>query len=210
MTRSFTTPALIVAATLGLSACATPFDVTRNAPFTPAAPVIEAATQDWSVVELRIDVPRTLTVSEANSIKPASDIVWREDPLGDRYVQVEELMRAALDPVLQPREGASAPVIVALEVTRFHALTERARYTTGGEHEVEFLVTVANAETGEVLSGPRPVDLTFRASGGQAAIQEEAAGITQRVRITERLQEWARAEFPAPSIDLLAVASAQN
>jgi hypothetical protein len=210
MTRNFTTPALILVATLGLSACAAPFDVTRNAPFTPATPVIEAIAQDWSVAELRIDVPRTLTVSEANSIKPASDIVWREDPIGDRYLQIEELMRAALDPVMQPREGDFTPVIVALQVTRFHALTERARYTTGGEHEIEFLVTVANAETGEVLSGPRPVDLTFRAFGGQAAIQAEAQGITQRVRITERLQEWARAEFPAPTIDLLAVASAQN
>jgi hypothetical protein len=111
--------------------------------------------------------------------------------------------------VLQPRDGAT-PVIVALQVQRFHALTERARYTTGGEHEIEFLLTVANAETGEVLSGPRPVDLTFRAPGGQAALNEEAAGITQRVSITERLQSWALAEFPAPAVDLLSVASAQN
>jgi hypothetical protein len=210
MTRNFFTPALIVAAALGLSACSAPFDVTRNAPFEPVAPVIEAPTLDWSIAELRIHVPRSLSVSEANSIKPAADIVWREDPLGDRYEQVEALLRAALDPVMQPRDGATTPVIVALQVTRFHALTERARYTTGGEHEIEFLVIVANAETGEVLSGPRPVDLTFRAHGGQAAIQAEAQGITQRVRITERLQDWARAAFPAPSVDLQAVVSTQN
>ena len=210
MKRSFITPALIVVAALGLSACTSPFDVTRNAPFDPIAPSVEVATQDWSVVELRIDVPRTLSVSEANSIKPAADIVWREDPIGDRYTQVEALMRAALAPVMQPRDGAETSVVVAIEVTRFHALTERARYTTGGEHEVEFIVTVADAATGQVLSGPRPVDITFRAHGGQAAIQAEAAGITQRVAITERLQEWARAEFAVPAADVVTVASAQN
>lgn len=210
MKRIYTTPALIVAAMLGLSACSAPFDVTRNAPFAPATPVAEAPIQNLSVVELRIDVPRTLTVSEANSLKPAADIVWREDPIGDRYTQVEALMRAALAPVMQPRDGAETSVVVAIEVTRFHALTERARYTTGGEHEVEFIVTVADAATGQVLSGPRPVDITFRAHGGQAAIQAEAAGITQRVAITERLQEWARAEFAVPAGDVVTVASAQN
>ena len=209
MKRIYTTPALIVAAMLGLSACSAPFDVTRNAPFAPATPVAEAPIQNLSVVELRIDVPRTLTVSEANSLKPAADIVWREDPVGDRHAQVETILRDALAPMLQPRDGAT-PVIVALQLQRFHALTERARYTIGGSHEIEFTMTIANAETGEVLSGPRPVDLTFRAPGGQAALNEEAAGITQRVSITERLQDWARSEFPAPAADLLSVASAQN
>lgn len=209
MKRIYMTPALIVAALLGLSACSAPFDVTRNAPFAPATSALEAPIQNLSVVTLRIDVPRTLTVSEANSIRPAAHIVWREDPIGDRHAQVETILRSALTPVLQPREGAT-PVIVALEVQRFHALTERARYTIGGSHEIEFTMTIAHAETGEVLSGPRTVDLTFRAAGGQAALNEEAAGITQRVSITERLQDWARAEFPAPAADLLSVASAQN
>ncbi|NKX43926.1 DUF6778 family protein [Roseicyclus persicicus] len=210
MKRILITPALIVAAALGLSACSTPFDVSRDTPFDPITPVIEAPTQDWSFTAVEIVVPRTLSVSEANSIKPASDIVWREDPLGDRYVQVEAILRDALTPVLQPREGAATPVVVAIEVTRFHALTERARYTIGGEHEIEFMLTVRHAETGQILSGPRPVDLTFRALGGQAAIQAEAQGITQRVRITERLQEWARVEFPAPLATLISVAEVQN
>jgi hypothetical protein len=210
MKRFFLTPALIVAAALGLSACATPFDVSRDAPLAPITPVIEAPTQDWSIASLEIVVPRTLSVSEANSIKPASDIVWREDPLGDRYAQVETLLRDALSPVLTPREGAATPVVVAIEITRFHALTERARYTTGGEHEIEFILTVRHAETGEILSGPRPVDLTFRALGGQAAIEAEAQGITQRVRITERLQAWAQVEFPVPPASLVALAAAQN
>lgn len=210
MKRIFTTPALIVAALLGLSACGTPLDVSRNAAFSTISPVIEAPTQDWSITALQIDVPRTLTVSEANSIKPASDIVWRGDPPGDRYEQIETLMNQALAPVLRPREDAGTPVIVSLEVTRFHSLTERARYTVGGEHEIEFVLTVRHAETGEILSGPRDVDLTFRAYGGRQAIEAEAQGITQAVRVTARLQDWARIEFPTPHLDLLTLVQVQN
>ncbi|MDG3042356.1 DUF6778 family protein [Roseicyclus marinus] len=210
MMKKLLKSALIVAAMTGLSACAMPFDVSRDASITNISPVIATPTQDWSIVEVRIDVPRSLTVSEANSIRPFADIVWREDPMGDRYEQVEALMTEALAPVLRPRDAASTPVIVSLEVMQFHALTERARYTTGGAHEIVFMLTVADARTGRVLSGPRPVDLTFRAAGGQAALAEEAQGITQRVRVTERLQAWARAEFPMPAADLIAVAQAQN
>lgn len=210
MKRIFTTPALIIAAALGLSACAAPFDVTRNVNIDTISPVIETPTQDWSITALQIDVPRTLSVSEANALKPAADIVWREDAPGDRHAQVAAIVTEALSPVMQPREGAATPVIVSVEVTRFHALTERARYTIGGEHEIEFTLTVLHAETGEILSGPRPVDLSFRAHGGQAAIQAEAQGITQRVRITERLQEWARVEFPVPYTDFITVAEFQN
>jgi hypothetical protein len=211
MKRIFTTPALIVAAALGLSACGTtPFDVSRDAPFDNITPVIEAPTQDWSITSYEIIVPRTLTVSEANSIKPASDIVWREDPMGDRYEQIEAIVDQALAGVMVPREGASTPVTVSIELTRFHALTERARYTIGGEHEIEFIVTVRHAATGALLSGPRPVDLTFRAYGGQAAIEAEAAGITQRSRIMSRVQEWARTEFPTPYSDFVTVAELAN
>jgi len=210
MNRFFTTPALIFAAALGLSACAAPFDVSRNASISTIAPVIAAQTQDWSISGVEIAVPRTLSVSEANSIKPAADIVWREDAPGDRYAQVEAILTSALAPVLQPRAGAATPVIVSLEVTRFHALTERARYTIGGQHEIEFILTVRHAETGEILSGPRDVDLTFRAEGGRQAVAAEAQGITQRVRITERLQEWARVEFPSASAGLVLSGDIQN
>jgi hypothetical protein len=210
MKRIFTTPALILAAALGLSACATPFDVSRDAPFDTISPVIEAPTQDWSISGYEITVPRTLDVSEANSIKPRADIVWRGDPLGNRYEQVEGILDQALSGVMVPREGASTPVVVSIELTRFHAVTERARYTIGGEHEIEFIVTVRHAETGAILSGPREVDLTFRAHGGRAAIEAEAAGITQRSRILNRIQDWARTEFPTPISDFMTVAEFQN
>ena len=71
-------------------------------------------------------------------------------------------------------------------------------------------MTVRHAETGALLSGPRNVDLTFRGYGGQAAIQAEAAGITQRVRIMDRIQTWARAEFPTPYSGVMGVAQLAN
>ena len=210
MTRFFTTPALIVAAALTLSACASPSQVSRNAPFESQIPAIEVPMQDWSIQSVQVIVPRSLSVSESNSIKPRSDIVWRGDPMGDRYIQIEQLMQSALVPVLRPRDGAASPAVVTLEVTRFHALTERARYTIGGEHEIEFILTVRHAETGALLSGPRPVDLTFRAEGGRQAVEAEARGITQRVAVIHRLQSWALTEFAPARHDFLTVAQAQN
>jgi len=209
MLTKFKTSALIALAALGLSGCVTTLPVSRDVPL-EITPSIEAATQDWSIESFRIEVPETLVVSEANGYKPSADIVWREDPIGDRYQQVEALMRAALEPVMVPRDGASTPVVVVMEITRFHALTERTRYTIGGEHEIEFDLTVFHADTGLILSGPRHVDLTFEAYGGQRALEAEAQGITQRVRITGRLQDWVAMEFPAPSADYRPVAELAN
>jgi hypothetical protein len=60
--------------------------------------------------------------------------------------------------------------------------------------------TVRHAETGAILAGPEAVDLTFRAYGGQRALEAEQQGITQRVRITERLVGWVRQTFPTTAV----------
>jgi hypothetical protein len=44
--------------------------------------------------------------------------------------------------------------------------------------------------------GPKAVDLTFRGYGGQRAVEAEQQGITQRVRISERLVGWAQRHLP--------------
>lgn len=189
------TAALLGLAALGISACASvpQVDVTQGLPAMGALPT-SVVSGDWQVQEIVIDVPAELTVSESNRLKPRADIVWREDPVGDRYAQVQALMAEAMEFALRPMQG-STPVIVELEVTRFHALSERARYTIGGEHEVEFLFTVRDAETGQALTGPRNIDLTFRAFGGQRAIDAERNGIYQRDRIQSQIIGWARQEF---------------
>ncbi|MBY6200758.1 hypothetical protein KUV65_05245 [Maritalea mobilis] len=197
-------PAVTLGAAMILSGCVTTPAVnvsSRNAGL-DLGPVIDVSTQNWDFARLVVLVPESLEGSEANTIKPRADIVWREDPVGDRHAQVQAVLQAALEPALAPMQGAT-PVTVQIEVTRFHALTERARYTIGGEHEIEFTVTVAHAETGQILSGPREVDLTFRAYGGQQAVDAEAQGITQRVRITQRLQQWVHTEFPQTLVGAL-------
>lgn len=210
MVRFFISPGLILAAALAVAGCASTTAVSRNAPFEAALPTEATAMQDWSIEAVDVVVPRSLSVSEANTLKPRADLVWRGDPHGDRYQQVETLMQDALAAVLKPREGAATPVIVTLTVTRFHAITQRARYTVGGAHEIEFQLALHHAKTGIPLADPRPVALTFRASGGRQAIEEEAQGRTQSVVVSERLQAWAETEFAAARHDFLALAQPQN
>ncbi|MEM9318574.1 MAG: DUF6778 family protein [Pseudomonadota bacterium] len=149
---------------------------------------------DWQLASLEVVVPQSLSVSEQNTIKPRADIVWREDPCCDRHAQVDALMTDALQDALADLDG-SRPVRVELQVTRFHALTERTRYSIGGEHEIEFFLTVFDTATGTILRGPRAVDVTFPASGGDRALAEEARGYFQRDAITDRLHNWAQVEF---------------
>ncbi len=187
--------ALLGLAALGVSACSTVpnVDVTQNITIPGSLPT-QAFAADWNVQEIDIRVPVELEVSEANTLKPGADIVWREDPIGNRHEQVQAIMFEAMEFALRPLDGTT-PVIVEIEMTRFHALSERARYTIGGEHEVEFLFTVRHAETGQPLTGPRPIDLTFRALGGSRAIASERQGIFQRDRIQSQVIGWARREF---------------
>ncbi len=187
-------PALILGVALAVSGCVSTSQVSRDVAFDVPPAVEDIAVQNWRVAGFEVIVPRTLEVSEANTIKPRADIVWRGDPLGDRYEQVDALMTAALEPAFAAVDG-DIPVIVTLEVTRFHCQTQRVRYTFGGEHEIEFILLVRHAETGQILSGPSDVDLTFDAYGGDRAVAAEARGETQAVRITQRLRNWVTQEF---------------
>jgi hypothetical protein len=191
--------ALVGVAALVVAGCTPTTDVSRNLGLLEIGPVADVPRQNWDFAELVVNVPRTLSVSEAHGIKPRADIVWREDAPGDRYVQVEGIMRDALAPALRSMQG-DVPVQVVVELTRFHALTERSRYTIGGQHEIEFVYVVRHAETGALLAGPEAVDLTFRALGGQRAVEAEQQGITQRVRITERLVGWVQGTFPVTGV----------
>lgn len=217
-----------IAAALGLgiilSACGTPDLVTRNAPFDvsgvptsenepTAQPFVTAATQPVApateellpaalaarinVAQINVTVPERLKVSEANRYYPSGDIVWREDPIGDRHAQVERIFRDALAQGTSVFEG-DVPVILDIQVTRFHALTEKARYTVGGVHSIKFRMALRDAKTGEFLSEPHIVEADLAAFGGQQAINAEARGLTQKVRISQHLAEVIRQELVKP------------
>ncbi len=189
-------PAMLLGSVLVLAGCVGGTGVSRDLAFDSPPPAVDnMVTQDWDVIGVDVDVPRTLTVSEANTIKPRADIVWREDPIGDRHTQVDTLMTEALTPAFEQVTG-TVPVIVNIRMTRFHAQTQRVRYSNlPSEQEIEFVMTIVHADTGVILSGPEAFDLTFPALGGNDAVEADAAGLTQRLRITRRLEDWIEAEF---------------
>ena len=140
-------------------------------------------------------VPETLKVSEANSYYPGGDIVWREDPLGDRYAQVQAIFETAMQQGVSEMGEGNLPVYLDVQVSRFHALTEKARYTIGGVHALQFTYVLRNPETGEAYGEPKFVKADFKAFGGARAINAERNGITQKVRIVNQLAEVIRTEL---------------
>jgi hypothetical protein len=204
-------PMLMIGAALALSACAGGQSVTRGNEAAPVGfSVVETATPGaqvlaprYNVQEVRVEVPPGLRVSEANRFYPIADIVWRGEPAGDRYEQVRAIF---LDAFGFGTSGMTVGqgVIVEATVQRFHALTEKTRYTVGGVHAIHFDLTVRDAATGAVLKGPRLVRVDVPAWGGRRALEEERAGRTQRVVIVEGLAQAIRRELSVP------VAAPQN
>ena len=175
-----------------------------------AIPATRAATSDGagalsvapgqapvSVNSVTVLVPRALKVSEANRYLPRGDIVWREDPIGDRHAQVQKIVQDAIVQGVTPLQGPVKADVV-IQVSRFHALTEKARYTTGGVHSITFDLALKNTQTGELLVPVREVRADLDAFGGQQALQAEARGLTQKVRITNHLAEVIRQEVSNP------------
>jgi hypothetical protein len=150
-----------------------------------------------SVHAVKVRVPRSLKVSERNRYLPFDDIVWREDPIGDRHAQVQKIMQDALMRGVTPLEGPGK-VDVEVELVRFHAITEKARYTTGGVHAITFDLTLRDPETGAMVVPQRRIRADLEAYGGQQAINAEALGLTQKARISDHLTEVIREELTNP------------
>ncbi|MDW3184033.1 DUF6778 family protein [Roseobacter sp.] len=190
-----------------IAGCATTDTASRNAPFdtpkagaTPTAQtldgqsIFEATAPSWNVQRVNVTVPETLVVSEANSYYPSGDIVWRGDPAGDRHAQVKAIFETAMARGTSDM-NAGQPVILDVQVLRFHALTEKTRYTIGGIHSISFGVTLRDANSGALLGESRVVKADLRGFGGQQAIDAERAGLTQKVRITDHLAKVIEAEL---------------
>lgn len=194
---------LLMAVGTLVSACAGTSTTSRNAAFDAEGLPLAATEQvgayntDVRVKNITIRVPRSLTVSEGNGYLPSSDIVWRGDPIGDRYAQIGAIFNDAMKKGTAALDGATL-VFLDIEVTRFHALTERARYSTGGVHNINFNVTVRHAVTNAQLGETRRVRADLTAFGGSQALAAEARGETQKVRISAFLAEVIRQELTTP------------
>ena len=187
---------LIVMLVLGamVSACAAVDTATRNARFEPQQPEFVQTLPTMRVTEINVLVPQTLKVSERNSYYPGGDIVWRGDAIGNRHQQVKAIFDTALSQGTAQMDGI-VPVRLDIRVDRFHALTEKARYTIGGVHSITFVLQIRDLSTGLALGEPRLVKADLDAFGGQQALRAEARGQTQKVRITNHLAEVIRQEL---------------
>ncbi|MEM9585359.1 MAG: DUF6778 family protein [Pseudomonadota bacterium] len=182
----------------GLSACAGTSTVTRSAdnavaPLVPSE--ITALSTTWNVLDVRVNVPDDLRVSEANRYYPFADIVWRDDPYGDRHAQVAKILDDGLSRGLTHLNGDRA-VYFDITLSRFHSLTEKARYSVGGVHHMVFSLTVVDALTNIPLHGPVEIELNLKAYGGAQAFEAERRGHTQKVRILSHLTGTMRRQFP--------------
>jgi hypothetical protein len=201
---------LVAALILGASvtACGNVPDIaSRNAPFEAVAPaqsVQQAALRQapsqaqvplaMTVTGININVPQTLSVSEANSYYPKGDIVWRGDPIGDRHAQVAAIFENGFRAGTADMSGLTA-VTLDVEIVRFHSVTEKTRYSVGGVHNIMFNLTVRRASTGEALAPTRLVEANLPALGGKSAIESDRRGQTQKVRVTDHLGQVIRREL---------------
>ncbi|MEM7439008.1 MAG: DUF6778 family protein [Pseudomonadota bacterium] len=158
-----------------------------------AAEFTAAGSSPYTITEISVIVPDYLVVSEADVYVPKADIVWREDPLGDRKLQVKSIMQDALQKGTSGMNGR--PVIMAVQLKTFHALTEKARETTGGKHNIEFDYVLLDAETRTPIIEAKRIDASLRGYGGRKAYKAMRAGQTQKVRITDHVAKTIRDEL---------------
>jgi hypothetical protein len=176
------------AALLGLTAVLLSACVGGGTFETAYDPLPADVTRAWRLSDVRVNVPRDLTVSEAKSLLPQADIVWREDPLGDRYAQVGKIIDEAVTRGASGLRGAR-PVVIDVTVTRFHALTFEAeqRGQNWGVHNIQFVAQVSDARTGEVLVPATEIRSELPALSGDQMRAARQKGVTQKSMITSHV-----------------------
>lgn len=147
---------------------------------------VKSLASPYEVVDVQVVVPDYLVVSEANVYQPKADIVWREDPLGDRYEQVKTIIEGALRKGTAPLHG-QRQVIMAVRVNTFLSITEKTRNSVGGKHNVHFEYVLLDAKTRQPVTPVQNIDASLKAFGGAKAYRAMRAGQTQKVRITNHV-----------------------
>lgn len=141
-------------------------------------------TKKWRVARVDVDVPRSLSVSEAAVLVPKADIVWREEAFGDRYEQVSRIVAAGVKEGSRSLIGAR-PVVLRVTISRFHAMTleaEALRYDVG-VHNIDFTASISDKVTGAVLVPPTFIRAEFPAMTGPRMVQARVRGESQQTQI---------------------------
>lgn len=194
---TFLKATLAMGLALVVSGCSSLDVASRNLPFFPQAAQETGQTETGqtaqlsnflTVSDIQVTVPRDLRVSEAEVYYPVADIVWRGEPRADRYEQVAAIFEQSATLATQDLHGGQ-PARIEIEVLRFHSLSDKARYTVGGNHAMNFVMSVTDPVTGAVLMPPQTVRTDLKAFGGQQAIKAEERGETQKKRVLAHLSE---------------------
>ncbi|MCG6884616.1 MAG: hypothetical protein LJE62_12765 [Silicimonas sp.] len=165
---------------VGLAGCGQ-FQVEYTQPLDPQV------TRGWTLRNIQVQVPDSLTVSEQNSYAPTADIVWHGEALGDRRVQVANILREGIGKGAAGLRG-SRGVNFVVQLRHFHAVTPAAvARAPGAVHNISFRIQVTDARTGSALTEPQTIDADLEAYVGSAAIVSEIQGRGQRYRIVEHL-----------------------
>ncbi|QHQ35868.1 DUF6778 family protein [Algicella marina] len=141
----------------------------------------------WNVTDVAVTVPAALSVStDPDTRFPDRDIVWWEDPDGDRKAQVADLIDVAATRAISGLGGQ--PVVLQVEVDHFHAVTPKAR--AGGLfsfHDILLHVTPVDAASGAPVGETVDMQITRNALAGNRAKRAMARGETQRARISAEI-----------------------
>lgn len=157
--------------------------------------VDKAVSRKWRLNKLRVNVPESLTISEANRYAPKADIVWRGEPLGDRRKQVAAIMTTAIKSGARGLRGGKR-VDFNVEMIEFHALSDKLRKSNikAGIHNISFFITVVDSRNGKVIVPKQAIQADLIGYTGKQAKELVEAGQTQKVRITNHvaivMQGW--------------------
>lgn len=164
--------------------------------------------KNWNIAAVDVQVPDSLTVSEANRYAPSADIVWREDSLAgetDRE-KIAAIRRQQVDAIITKAvwRGTKAsfgkygsalhgkqPVILLITMQQFHALSQKARLklNRSGVHNITFTAQFIDQRTGAELTTAERIDADLFAYVGDQAHNAVAQGQTQKVRISNHVAD---------------------
>lgn len=151
-----------------------------------------SVSRGWHVHGVFVQVPESLTVSNANTYAPDADIVWHGEPPGDRRAQVAAILKEGISRGVAPLNGPRG-VTIAVRLSHFHAVTPAAvARAPAAVHNIGYYIQVFDAETREPVTESEFVSADLEAYVGSAAVTAALQGQTQRVRIVDHLTRVTR------------------
>jgi len=150
-------------------------------------PPNNGVTKTWRVVDVVAVAPDTLSVSNDNTYAPQADIVWHAEPFGDRRAQVAAVLDAGITRGTRPLRGERRVTLTARILT-FHGVTPSAvARAPAAVHNIRYVLSVFDAETGEVLVANKTISADLEANVGTAAIAAAINRQSQRERVIEHI-----------------------